>query len=146
MKTPRTWVVAIDAHAARFFERSTTNGHVVEKRELEMIAPPRPPETDRAPRVHESAGPARHRIEARTPPRLAHKKMFMKKVAKELAHHADADAFDQLIISAPARAVGLLKLDLSNSVRTKLKDFWIKDLMHENAPDIERRLRSPEGP
>jgi len=143
MKSPRTWVIVIDAHAARFFERLAPGGSVVERPELTLTAPPRPAERGRAPRVHESAGPARHRIEARTPPRVAHEKAFLEAVAKQLGHYADADAFDQIIISAPARAAGLLKPELSRSVHAKLKDIWIKDLAHEAASDIERRLAAP---
>ncbi|HVV31765.1 MAG TPA: host attachment protein [Vitreimonas sp.] len=140
MKSPRTWVVVVDAHSARFFERSTRAKHVVEKSELALTAPPRPKQRARAPRVHESVGPMRHRIEARTPPRVAQEKVFLEAVAGELKRHADANAFDQLIISAPPRAVGMLKPVLAPSVRTRLKDFWTKDLVHEAAEDIERRL------
>lgn len=140
MKSLRTWVVVVDAHAARFFERVTAAGRVVEKPDLAITAPPLPPERGRPPRVHDSMGPARHRIEARTPPRVSHEKAFLQSVAKQLKAHADADAFDQLIVSAPARAAGLLKAELSRSVQAKLKDMWIKDLVHEAASDIERRL------
>ncbi len=142
MKSPRTWVVVVDAHAARFFERRSAKGPVVERLELALTAPPRPAERDRAPRVQESAGPARHRIEARTPPRLAHEKAFLETVAEQLGKHAEAEAFDQIIISAPARAAGLLKPELPRAVQAKLKDVWIKDLVHEAAADIARRLEA----
>ena len=140
MKSPRTWVIVIDAHAARFFERLAPGGSVVERPELTLTAPPRPAERGRAPRVHESAGPARHRIEARTPPRVAHEKAFLETVAEQLNRYAETDAFDQLIISAPSRAAGMLKPDFSRATQAKLKDIWMKDLGHEGAADIERRL------
>ncbi|MBS0384639.1 MAG: host attachment protein [Proteobacteria bacterium] len=140
MKSPRTWIVIVDAHAARFFERLAPGSSVVERPELALTAPPRAPERGRAPRVQESVGPARHRIEARTPPRVAHERAFLEKVAQQLGSYAEADAFDQIIISAPARAAGLLKPALPRAVNAKLKDVWIKDLVHEGAPDIERRL------
>ncbi|MBI3440138.1 MAG: host attachment protein [Proteobacteria bacterium] len=140
MKSPRTWIVVVDAHTARFFERLAPAGRVVEKTELTLTAPPRQPERGRAPRVQESVGSARHRIEARTPPRVAHEKAFLDTVAEQLGRYAEADAFDQLILSAPARAAGMLKPELSRAVQAKLKDVWIKDLVHEAAADIERRL------
>jgi protein required for attachment to host cells len=140
MKSMRTWVVVVDGRAARFFERLSPDGPVVEKPELTLTAPPRAPERGRAPRVQESIGPARHRIEARTPPRVAHERAFLEKVAEQLGSYADADAFDQIIISAPARAAGLLKAALPRTAGAKLKDMWIKDLVHEAAQDIERRL------
>ena len=140
MRYPRTWVVVVDAQMARIFERTTATGHVVEKPELTLRAPPRPAQRDRAPRTQESASPARHRIEARTAPRLAHEKAFLEVVAEQLDRDAARDAFDQLIISAPARAAGLLKSQLSKAVQAKLKQVWTKDLVHESAANIEKRL------
>ena len=142
MKSPRTWIVVVDANAARFFERITRGGHVVEKTELTLTAPPKPVERDTAPRVQESVGPTRHRIEAHTSPRVARERTFLRQVAEQLGHYAESDAFDELIISAPARATGLLRPELSRSVQEKLKDVWVKNLIHERAVDIERRLAS----
>ena len=144
MKSPRTWVVVVDAHAARFFERLARGGRLVEKLELNLAAPPLPAQRDRAPRVQESAGPARHRIESRTPPRVAHEPTIIKTVAEQIGKYAETDAFDQLIISAPARAAGLLKPELSQAAKAKLKDIWIKDIVREAASDIERRLAASE--
>jgi protein required for attachment to host cells len=144
MKSLRTWVVVVDAHAARFFERLAGGGRLVEKSELNLTAPPLPAQRGRAPRVQESAGPARHRIEARIAPRVAHEQRFLKAVAEQIGKYAETDAFDQLIISAPARAAGLLKPQLPQAAKAKLKDIWIKDIVREAALDIERRLAASE--
>jgi protein required for attachment to host cells len=136
----RLWIVAIDGEHVRFFEREAPAGRVVENEQIALHTAPAQPPRDRAPRVHDRMGAGRHRIEARVTPEVAHERAFLRSVVDLLEQRFSDGAFDTLVLSAPPRAAGYLRTQLSAALKESVKDFWVKDLTKATARDVEQRL------
>jgi len=134
----RILVVAADAGAARFFTAEHRGGALTEREDRALQASP-PAERAKPPRVHDRFGPARHVIEARQPPRAAAEAQFLKRVAESIED--GVENFDEIIVCAPPRALGLLRANLGQAVRQRLRAEIAKDFAHETPSGLAQRLK-----
>lgn len=141
MKHTKTWVLVADAGSARVLEQSSPKEGLTLVEGLEHQLPKSSDMVrDSLPRTFDSVGPGRHAIAPKHDPHRAEKKNF----AKELAHTLDVGlskkAFDHLIIIAPPQMIGDLRPELSDAVRSHLKQELLLDLASAPISEIAKRL------
>lgn len=143
MKHTKTWVLVADAGSARVLEQLGPKDGLtlVEGLDLEHPIPKSSDMVrDALPRTFDSVGPGRHAITPKSDPHRAEKRNF----ARELAHTLDAGlsrkAYDRLVIIAPPQMIGDLRPELSDAVRSHLKQELLLDLASAPISEIARRL------
>lgn len=137
-----TWVVAADGAQARIFEERQRAGDVVERPNHAMAQ--RGGDTPRAhthgATVHQRAGEGRHGAGERAPRQEAEDR-FLARLAEQLGQSAQAGAFDELVILAPPRALGVLRAALPPAASARLTASAPVECVHEDAEAIRGRLR-----
>jgi protein required for attachment to host cells len=133
MGPKRTWVLIADAGRARIllnegpgrglkevkgmtFERELPRAH-------DLVA-------DRQPRAIESVGHARHAIDGKADPRRKEKRKLIEELAEVLDHALAQDKYDNLVIVAPAQALGDMRQAITEPVR--------KVVLHEVNLDLTK--------
>lgn len=139
-RSKRILVVIADGGAARFFECARIGGPVTEFESRRLEAGPPPEVTSRLPRVQDSFGPARHAIEPRQFPRDAGEERFLKQVAE--AAGEGVDQFDEVVVCAAPRALGVLREHLPASVRQRLKAEFAKDFVKHAPNELSAALEA----
>ena len=134
MKHSRTWYVVADGGRARILHRRDTwDGRHAFDTHRELVSSAIHSHThelgsDRPGRGHESANAAHHAVEPREDLHQAEKRKFVDAVAAALNEAVGGDAFDRLILVAPARALGELDHALDPATRKKVVARLQKDL------------------
>jgi protein required for attachment to host cells len=131
MKHTKTWILVADGGRARILE---TTGN---RQGLQLVAGSQSRisnspshELGRAApgRVYESVGHARHAVEPRSDPHTALEVLFASQLATMLADHSAKNAFDRLVVVAPAAMLGNLRRMIKPEVRNKIIAEIDKDL------------------
>jgi protein required for attachment to host cells len=133
MKHLRTWYVVSDGGRARILQKRDSQDAFDTQIELvsanihshthELGAEP-------PGRAHESTGGAHHAVEPRQDLHRAEKRSFVDEVARVLNEASHKDAFDRLILVAPAHALGELNHALDAGTKRKVAGQLQKDLTH----------------
>lgn len=136
-----TLVVVADGSIARFLLRQRSDAYLAETTENRMTAPPPRPERDRAPRVQDSFGGARHAIERRMTAHEIGEAKFVSDVAgRTIAlireHHPACVA-----LCAPPRALGQLRKLLAHPLSGLSVVSIDKDITKESVSVIDARVR-----
>jgi protein required for attachment to host cells len=92
--------------------------------------------SDKAPRVHESTGAARHAIEPRITPHEDAATAFVHRLAEHLNAAARAGRYERLVLFAPPRALGFLRQAIAGA----LEASFDLDVVEETADQIKARL------
>lgn len=133
------WVLVADAQHARILERRGVNTPWAERPDA-PVAPPNPRAhdqlSDRAGRVHESVGGARHAHQLRHDPHRAGETAFAQQVADRLEAAATAGAYARLRLIAPPVFLGDLRKALGEATRKRLCGSLDKDLAEAPLADI----------
>ncbi len=143
MKRITTWILVADAAQARLFcndgpgrgIRAVSNA-VLRGRNL----PGREIMSDRPGRTFDSVGQGRHAKEPRTDPREVEKHRFAHKLAVMLEGELNQGKFDRLVLVAPPKALGRLRVELSKSVRARVSAELAKDLTHLPTQELQEHL------
>lgn len=140
------WIAIADGEHARIVQPDADN----EPRTLNALDaaaahhPSRELATDRPGRAFESAAPGRHAYEPRHDPHELEKERFAHLVAEELNEAAERDAFDELVVAAPARALHEICRALGANAAGRLVGTVEKDLTkvpnHELASHVAEWL------
>lgn len=145
MKPTRTWILVADATHARIFENLGPNKGLQEVTEDSVERPiPRTRElgTDKPGRSFDSAGVGRHSME----PRADWHEQAKTEFAAELAHWLGAAhktrAYDRLILIAPPKTLGDLRIKLDPQVAKLVHAELDKDLTKHSAQQIEQQVAS----
>jgi protein required for attachment to host cells len=112
MRPLKTWIVVADGANARFLMwRGLKSGATgISGHTFERDSPPTHElGTDRPGRVHDSTGHARHAIQPRTDSHDEQEKAFLRLVMRRLHEAFDSGAFDDVVLIAPPRALGVLR-------------------------------------
>ena len=150
---PRTvWIAIADGEHARIVQPDADN----ELRTLSALdaaaAHHRSRElaSDRPGRSFESATPGRHAYEPRHDPHEMQKERFAQLVAEELNEAAGRDAFDELVVAAPARVLHDICRALDANAAERLAGTLEKDLTklpnHELASHVAEWLSPRRRP
>lgn len=114
-----TWILVADESRARLFKAQAKDG------QMEEIADIAHPEgrmhegemtRDRQPRVQESVGSARHAIEPHTSVSDKVSLEFARELAERLEHGRVNHAYDELVLVAAPRFLGLLRDTIGHEV------------------------------
>jgi protein required for attachment to host cells len=101
--------------------------------------------TDRPGKTFESAGPAHHAVGGPQDLHRTAKERFVRLVGDKLNAASVRNAFDELLLVAPARALHELRESLDQSTKAKLVGTLEKDLVktpdHELWPHLSESLR-----
>lgn len=144
MKPNRTWVLIADGARARVLQNEGPG------KGLEAIdrlvfhgdhAATRDIVDDREGRTHQSHGPGRSAIDARSDPHRELKKSFAHVLADAMAQELDAGAFDRLVIVASPVTLGDLRKVLAPKVAAKVIGELSQDLTKTPNGDVARHLK-----
>ena len=141
-----TWIVAADSSRARVLQVLDREQRLHEvdsllnpdgrMKDRELI-------TDAHPRFRGSGGPASDRQEM---PAVEHSvELFAKRVAEHLDKARTEHRYDQLVVVAAPKVLGLMRKELSKEVGKLVTDELPKDLSWFNAREIERYFAKDSG-
>jgi len=139
-----TWIVAADASRARILQVADRERLV----EVEDLVNPegrlqdRELTTDANPRLHGPGG-----LSAREEPSAVEHtvEVFSKRIGDYLEKARTDHRYDQLVLVAPPKFLGLLRKDLDKEVGKLVADELPKDLSWFNAREIERYFAKGSG-
>lgn len=144
----KSWVAVCDGANALFF-RNDGDAELLNLRPMETLRESAPAThelgTDRPGRSYQSLGSGRSAVES-PDHHAALEEAFLKKVADYLHTQRHANAYSELILVAPPRALGLLREFLAADVRGSVKAELAKDLTHLPTDAIERHLKAEAAP
>lgn len=131
MKPIVTWILIANGARARLFSNDGP-GHGVKLVSDEVFAgtnlPGREIMSDRPGRTFDSVGAGRHAKEPRTDPREVEKRSFAHELAAMLDDGLKQGKFERLVLVAPPRELGFLRVELSPAVRKRVSAELNKDL------------------
>ena len=144
MPEARAWILIADGAQARILAPSEGGalGPVWQACSEAARRPPR--RTGRAPppRVHDSAGQGRHRVEPRKDEQAQAQESFIDGVADHVNRAAADDAFRQLVIVAPSRRMSRLVARLDRACRARVTAQLAKDLTNTPDGEVREHLRA----
>lgn len=145
MKRMTALLVVADGATARVYLWTDLSSDPTELEQARMQAPDPPEERGPSPRVHDSMGVHRHRVERRYSAHEAAERAFLIDVAAAIKTLVARLNPNLLILCAPPRGLGVLrkaleKADLAVDVFT-----ITKDLVKETPRQLAERLRRMDG-
>ena len=125
---PRTWIVVADGGQARILESGYPHSGAVVRLDVTSDARQTAGKlaSDRLPRTQESGSSARHGIEPRVGLKDHEKRAFATRLADYLS--TEIGNFDELIVVAPMRFLGLLRDAFPDDVSRNISTTRSKDL------------------
>jgi protein required for attachment to host cells len=138
----RTWVVLADAATAKLYQPQASG------RDWQLISELTHPQsrakeselgTDKPGRVKQSTG-SRAAMEPPTPRKRVEVEKFARQIAKTLDDALVRNAYDRLVLVAPAEFVGVLRRVLPKRVEARIAATVEKDYLHLDAPTARERL------
>jgi len=96
--------------------------------------------SDRPGRTFDSVGAGRHAKEPRTDPREVEKRSFAHELAAMLDDGLKQGKFERLVLVAPPRELGFLRVELSPAVRKRVSAELNKDLTGVSPSEIPDHL------
>jgi protein required for attachment to host cells len=127
MKRIITWILVADGSQARRFCNDGPGRGVAPLSDDLLTGrnlPGREIMSDRPGRTFDSVGQGRHAKEPRADPRAVEKRRFAHTLAAILEDGLNQGRFDCLVLVAPPRTLGLLRDELSKSLREKSARSW----------------------
>ena len=143
MKPTRTWIVAADGARARVLLHLGAGGRMSEVKSMESTEARkhgRDLVTDAPGRVFDSTGHARHAAEPRVDPKDQEEAKFLRQVVELLERGARDGEYDQLVLCAAPRALGVLRGMLPAAVRDRTVAELDKDLTKTPLDQLPRSL------
>ncbi|MDA5194842.1 host attachment protein [Govanella unica] len=148
MQKPVTWVLIADGQRARVLK---TNGSAVNGRKRdftsamdhEFIGNPLPSHelgTDRLGRARDGFGQSRHSMENPTDPHRYEKRRFAREIIAALEGERQKGAFGRLVIVAPPQALGDIRAELPNGLKSLVAAEINKDLTHVPPHELPAHL------
>jgi protein required for attachment to host cells len=137
-----TWVVLADAATAKLYQPQASG------RDWQLISELTHPQsrakeselgTDKPGRVKQSTG-SRAAMERPTPRKRVEVEKFARQIAKTLDDALVRNAYDRLVLVAPAEFVGVLRRVLPERVEARIAATVEKDYLHLDAPTARERL------
>ncbi len=129
-----TWFVIADGMHARVFKQAAARGAIVPVLDHELIEPraqgfSRELGDDRPGRAFDPGSGARHAMEPRSDPHTRIKEAFARRVAELVNQAAGRGELERLVLVAPPRTLGELRIELTALVRRRIIAESAKDLM-----------------
>lgn len=148
MKPKKTWILIADGARARIVRNEGPGTGVTPVYPYDFAAstvPTRDYGSDKPGRTHARGTARRSSYQPREDWHTFEKGKFATEMAQMLNREAEGQAFDQLILVAPAKTIGILRAALKGSVGGRVIGEVIKDLTHlvdrELKPHLEGVIR-----
>ncbi len=144
MKQNRTWIVVADGAKARILLYKPHQKGVQQLPDGEFHDPHLATHdlvTDRAPRVQESVGSARHAIEPRIDPHKQLENQFLATLAGHLESAAQRGEFEHLVVVAPATALGELRKDFGPALQKLVFAEIVHDYAHQSNDYVYQHIK-----
>ena len=144
MKQNRTWIVVADGAKARILVYTARQKGVQQLPNGEFHDTHLPTHelvTDRQPRVHDSVGAARHAVEPRIDPHKQREEQFLARLAAHLENAERNGEFENLVVVAPATALGELRKDFSPLLQKRLFAEIVHDYAHQSNDYVYQRIK-----
>lgn len=138
-----TWILVADAARASVSEaaeRTAPWQEVACFANPDGRAPGRDATTERAPRVNDSMGRARHAIEPHTSLRDKSSARFAQMLGEELERGLEDGCYDRLVLVAPPRFMGALHAALDKRLADRVSSEVGHDFTALPGEEIRRRL------
>lgn len=147
IKFPLTWILTADAGKATVWEWSSKPGPLTPVPDFNLIAEDtrgfaRDLKSDRPGRSFASVGARRSAMEPPNDPHDLAKARFMKQISDSLESAARDRRFSQLVIMAPPQMLGVLRQELSDTVRRTIATEIDKDLTKADPAQILSQARA----
>ena len=138
-----TWVIVADGGIVRVFEEVRRGVALIDRPDLEMrhTKADEVEDSDRPTRVFESAaGALRHAVETSDGAHEEQERRFLRRACAAIARAGAEGRYDTLVIFAPPRALGLIRGDLPEAVKSKIAATAPLDVVGETHSQISARL------
>ncbi len=141
-----TWIIAADSSRARVLQVADRDQRLLEIEDLlnpEGRVDDRSLTTDAHPRYHGSSGPASDREEPSAAEHATER--FAKRLGDYLDKARTEHRYDELVLLAPPKFLGMVRKKLGKEVRKLVADEIPKDLSWIDARDLERYFKGNGG-
>lgn len=139
-----TWFLVADGARANIFVNEGRGTGLRPAFEQEFVAPTRNPDraagSDKPGRSFDRFGAGRHAMEVEEDWRSHQRRLFAKALNEELERHAQDNAYDDLVVVAPPKFLGLLRDAMGKNVERRLKAEVGKDLTHIEPQHLPEHL------
>lgn len=137
----KTWIVAADGVHLRVFEERSRSGPVRELPEHAMRIEPgdRPRAPSHPGTVHQRVGFGRHTGTRASPADVAESR-FLQRAVAQLDAAANRGDFDQLVLMAPPRALGVLRANLTHRLSERLAGSIPRNWTDDDAEAMRAHL------
>lgn len=137
----RTLVVLADGRRVRLFEEARRDGPLHEKAGwLKAMASFQQPGSTQRVTVHARAGGSTHA--SHEPPRDKGERRFLTDLAAHLEHVVRDHNFDELVIMAPPRALGILRKALPTGLQKRVAATDPHDRLDESLETVRDHLHA----
>jgi protein required for attachment to host cells len=139
----KTWILIADGARAKVYQNNGPGTGLRETGLPEMVGshePSRDINADRSGRMQSAPGGTMHQMDYSSDPHREQKRVFAKDVADFLMLKERENAFDDLVIVAPAKTLGDLREVLDKSVASHVKMEIAKDLTQFSAQELPKHL------
>lgn len=143
MKPRKTWVLVADGARARVLESAGPGCGLVAALNFDFAAsraPSRDYGSDRPGRGQGAGGTAGHAKPSKVDWHTFEKHLFAKELATALTAALGENAFDDLVLVAPPKALGELRLALGDALKARVTGEVGKDLTHVEVHDLAAHL------
>jgi protein required for attachment to host cells len=141
MKSSRIWVLVADGARARFlrYEGRKQGAVTIDDQVFSAkVEPSRKIGSDRPGRTFDSKGSGRHAIEPRIDLHEEKERQFLADVVRKLEEAFHGNAFDEVLIIAPPKALGVIRTLMSDRLRTGVKGEIDGDYTRYDDQNISR--------
>ncbi|MEZ5524056.1 MAG: host attachment protein [Pseudomonadales bacterium] len=141
--TGKIWVLAADTTRARILSTATPRGELVEQHELLHPASRRKPAdllSDRPGRDSNSDRRGSHTVGHEKDVKAHEAQQFAKEISKKLNEFRQRDAFNRIYLVACPQMLGHLRKELSEAVRTRIRQESDVNLVKEDLAVIRAHL------
>ena len=149
IKKTVTWILVADGTQARLYGNDGPGQgiyHATERdSKIDLPAKAGNIMSDREGRAANPSGPGHHVMSARTDPRQHLEAEFLRKVTTELDIAAEAKFYDQLVLVAPPKALGMLRMTLGQHAAALVTKELKKDLVNLSERELERYFLKAEA-
>lgn len=141
MKPMRTWIAVADGAHARFLSYAglKSGAGPIPGQVFNRHAPPsRDIVSDKPGRTYDSKGHGRHAIQPRTDAHDVLEQQFLRDVVRQLDVAFEAGSFDDLVMIAPPRALGMIREMIPERMKSSVILEIDKDLTRHSDQEVSK--------
>ena len=142
----KRWLVVAESARAKIYTQAVAGASLEEVEDLAHSASrlhDRDLVSDGPGRSFDSAGQGRHAMEPGVQPQRHEAEVFARQIAARLKAASAGGEFEELVIAAPPKFLGLLREHLGSTTQAKLTQTIDKNLIRSTPAELVRHLEQP---